>query len=232
MLSVFIVEDEFHAREKLKLQLSQLPNITLLGEAEQLTDAVERINLLAPNVVFLDIELGEHNGFSLFDNLNIKTQVIFTTAYSDFALKAFDNGAIDYLLKPFNLARLTQALSRIVPKDVQSAPEKVKINAKSGNKTYILEQEDIAFFQTNLNMTIAQTRERNYVIDKTLEQLDLALGSHFVRVHRNAIINTQSVDNFVRLENGNYQIQFIDCDTSVTTSRSGTSKVKQYFNLT
>jgi DNA-binding LytR/AlgR family response regulator len=232
MLSVFIVEDEFHAREKLKLQLSQLPDITLLGEAEHLTDAIERINQLAPNVVFLDIELGEHNGFSLFDNLNIKTQVIFTTAYSEFALKAFDNGAVDYLLKPFNLARLSQALSRIAAENVQLAAEKVKIHAKSGNKTYILEQENIVFFQTNLNMTIAQTKARNYVIDKTLEQLDIALGSHFLRVHRNAIINTQRVDNLMRLENGNYQIHFIDCDTNVITSRSGTNKIKQYFNLT
>ena len=120
MLTVFIVEDEFHAREKLKLQLSQLPNINVVGEAENLTDAIVRINQLAPNLVFLDIELGKHNGFTLFDNLNVNTNIIFTTAYSEYALKAFDNGAIDYLLKPFNLARLTQALSRIADKTEQS----------------------------------------------------------------------------------------------------------------
>tara|TARA_R110002050_G_scaffold283648_1_gene432329 strand:+ start:1962 stop:2660 length:699 start_codon:yes stop_codon:yes gene_type:complete len=232
MLTVFIVEDEFHAREKLKLQLSQLPNINVVGEAENLTDAIVRINQLAPNLVFLDIELGKHNGFTLFDNLNVNTNIIFTTAYSEYALKAFDNGAIDYLLKPFNLARLTQALSRIADKTEQSKPAKMKIGAKSGNKTTIIDQADIAFFQTNINMTLAQIADRSYVVDKTLEQLDLELCGRFLRVHRNAIINTDKVDNFVRLSNGNYQIHFIGCDTCVMTSRSGTHKVKQYFNLT
>lgn len=225
MLTVFIVEDEFHAREKLKLQLSQLPNINVVGEAENLADAIDRINQLSPNLVFPDIELGEHNGFTLFDNLNVNTNIIFTTAYSEYALKAFDNGAVDYLLKPFNLARLTQALSRIADKTEQLKPAKMKIGAKSGNKTTIIDQDDIAFFQTNINMTLAQIADRRYVVDKTLEQLDLELCSRFLRVHRNAIINTDKVDNFVRLSNGN-------CDTCVMTSRSGTHKMKQYFNLT
>ena len=113
-LNVLIVEDEELARELLKSYLKDHPQINLLGECENGFEGVQKINELKPDLVFLDIQMPKITGFEMLQLLDHKPEVIFTTAYDQFALKAFEFNAVDYLLKPFSKDRLLTAIDKVV----------------------------------------------------------------------------------------------------------------------
>ena len=114
MLNVLIADDEKPARDKLKLQLSHCDDVVLIGEAQDGQSAIEKINTLKPDLVLLDIKMPYLNGLDVLDVVEHNCQVIFTTAYDNYAIKAFEKAAVDYLLKPFPFERIVY--NRIFPK--------------------------------------------------------------------------------------------------------------------
>lgn len=235
-LRVVIVEDEAPARQKLKMQLAQLTGIELVAECDNPQTAIKTIEQYRPDVVLLDIELGDLNGFDVLDAISHPCHIIFTTAYGDFAIRAFEKRAVDYLLKPFNLARLREALSRVkVKQQEQDNPihrlsEKPLIS-KVGDKMWVLDNHDIVYITTSNGLCRAFEATCEYHLEGTLESLLSILPHYYLRVHRNCIVNAKKVWQIEKWQNGSYLLRFKDHAHPVTTSRGGASLIKQAFNL-
>src|SRR5690606_11471383 len=139
-MRALIVDDERLARKELINLLSQYENIEVVGEAINVEDAKDKISNLNPNVVFLDIQMPEKTGFDLLEELDHVPNVIFTTAYDEYALKAFQVNALDYLLKPIEPERLTEALNRLQKKLVDD-PKEEGTSANYSSKKLTLEDQ-------------------------------------------------------------------------------------------
>lgn len=246
MINILIVDDEYPARVKLKHQLANIEDVNMVAECDNAVDAISQINALKPDVILLDINLGELDGFDVLDALDVDCHVIFTTAYNDYAIKAFENRALDYLLKPFPLQRLREALER-VPQTISqtnssrtaNASEDVnrhvaqqqKLTAKAGEKVYFIPLSEVLFVSSRHGLTLLQTIDREYVSDASLDAMLQQLPKHFIRVHRNAIANCHNISELERWRNGAYLVRFTEHSGSITTSRNGGSLLKQYFEL-
>lgn len=227
-----IVEDEAPARLKLKMQLQQLDDVSVIAECGDPVEAIDEINTLKPDLVFLDIELGELSGFDVLEAIKQPCHVIFTTAYSQYAVSAFERKALDYLLKPFDLNRLRQALSRVVLQHRESTePSDTQLIAKVGDKMHVLQTSDMYFVSTAQGMAVVQCSERDYHLDLSLEALSQQLPSSFLRVHRNCIVNTRLISQIEKWHNGTFLLRFKDIAGTVTTSRSGTAAIKKHFRI-
>ncbi|BDX05357.1 LytR/AlgR family response regulator transcription factor [Planctobacterium marinum] len=235
MLNILIIEDEAPAREKLKYQLAQISESGSITEAGSGQQALTILAKTKPDVIFLDIELGDMTGFEVLDRLEIASHVIFTTAYNKFAVDAFERKALDYLLKPFDLRRLKQALSRLpCTPDAQTENQKasdIRLAVRIGDKINLLKPEQIIFMYSQDGITHAQTAERDYLLDESLESLSHKGFAGFLRIHRNALVNAIHIYQLEKWQNGNYLLRFRNADKTLTSSRQGTAKLKQYFNL-
>ncbi|RUO31645.1 DNA-binding response regulator [Aliidiomarina sedimenti] len=232
LMRVIIVEDEAPARLKLNMQLQQLDGVSVIAECDDAVNAISEINALKPDLVFIDIELGQLSGFDVLEAISQPCHVIFTTAYSQYAVKAFEKRALDYLLKPFDLNRLREALVRVVmPYEQRSDESSDQLIAKAGDKMNVLQASDIFFVSSVQGISVAQCLERDYHLDLSLEALSNQLPSAFLRVHRNCIVNTKLISQIEKWHNGTFLLRFKDLRATVTTSRSGAVAIKKYFRL-
>ena len=231
-LRVIIVEDEAPARSKLNTQLAQMEGVEVVAECADAPQAIHDINSLKPDLALLDIELGELSGFDVLEAIKHPCHVIFTTAYSQYAVKAFEKQALDYLLKPFDLPRLRHALERVVLARPQVAePATVQFTAKVGDKIRILQSSDIRFVRASQGLVVAQCLEREHHLDDSLESLLNQLPSSFLRVHRNSIVNTQHIHQIEKWQNGALLLRFEGVNDTITTSRRGAAVLRKYLNL-
>jgi len=231
-LRVIIVEDEAPARSKLGAQLAQVEGVEVVAECADAPQAILYIDSLKPDLVLLDIELGELSGFDVLEAIKHPCHVIFTTAYSQYAVKAFEKQALDYLLKPFDLPRLRHALERVVLAQPQVAePATVQFSAKVGDKIRILQSSDIRFVRASQGLVVAQCLEREHHLDDSLESLLNQLPSAFFRVHRNSIVNTQHIHQIEKWQNGALLLRFEGISDTITTSRRGAATLRKYLNL-
>ncbi|WP_372769367.1 LytR/AlgR family response regulator transcription factor [Pseudoalteromonas sp.] len=235
-LRIVIVEDEAPARQKLKMQLAQITGVELVAECDNPQEAITSIEQYRPDVVLLDIELGELNGFDVLDAISHPCHIIFTTAYGEYAIQAFESRALDYLLKPFNLARLREALSRvnIKPNDDKSqlnTLSEVPLISKVGDKMRVLDYHDITYITTNNGLCRAVKANSEHHLEGTLDSLLTILPSFYLRVHRNCIINAKKVLQIEKWQNGSYLLRFKDNAPPVTTSRGVATVIKHAFNL-
>lgn len=223
MIRAVIVDDELNARENLSYFLNNYcPQVQIIGSAESVSEAVELIQSTHPDLVFLDIEIGEGSGFDVLEAIkNTSTEVIFTTAFNHYAIKAFKFSAIDYLLKPIDIEELKEA--------VQRAEERVKGNILNNRLDFLLNnlsepkdkklrriglpiQGGIQFFaldeiirlQSQSNYTTFYlTRNREFLISKTLKEYDEMLCDHgFVRVHQSHLVNIDHVVQYQKADGG------------------------------
>jgi len=243
-LRVIIVEDEAPARQKLKMQLAQIEGIELIAESDDATAAINEINSLKPDVVLLDIELGALNGFDVLDAISHPCHVVFTTAYNEYAVQAFENRALDYLLKPFNLARLKEAFSRVQARLETRAETRVQdetsslvpllnecLISKVGDKMRVLRFDDIAYITTSNGICSAFDKNGEHALEGSLDSLSEQVPSCYLRVHRNCIVNTKQICQIDKWQNGCYLLRFKLIPNKVTTSRSGASALKSAFKL-
>lgn len=231
-LRVIIVEDEAPARSKLKTQLAQVEGVELIAECVNAPQAIDDINSLKPDLVLLDIELGELSGFNVLEAIKHPCHVIFTTAYSQYAVKAFEKQALDYLLKPFDLPRLRHSLERVVLAQPQiTEPATVQLTVKVGDKIRMLQSSDIRFVRTSQGLVVAQNFEREHHLDESLESLLKQLPDSFLRVHRNSIVNTQHIHQIEKWQNGALLLRFMGLNDTITTSRRGAAALRKYLNL-
>lgn len=193
-----IVEDEPLARRELRRLLSVHPECAILGETASVEEAAELIRSKAPDLLFLDIQIAGGTGFDLLDRLERIPQVIFTTAYDQFALQAFRVNALDYLLKPISPDQLAQALTRTRP----APPPEERLFIRDGERCWLVETASVRLFESEGNYTRCYFGENRPLLLKSLNQLEERLDpARFFRVSRQHIVNLDQVEQ-IRQENG------------------------------
>jgi len=242
MLNAFVVEDEKFAREELKFLLEKTEQISVIGEAESIHEALWDINENQPDVVFLDIELAKGNGLDLanqFSNMKKQPMIVFATAYDQYALDAFELGAIDYIVKPIEEKRLEQTVQRLLkhaqaekqteksePNPSSTPPEEVNILAKDEDRTAVLQARNIIYVGTENRQTFIKTAQNKYSTDALLYQLKEKLPDYFEQVHRGYIVNLKQVDAIEPWFN-RAQLLILKDGSKIPVSRSYTKEVKQ-----
>jgi len=216
-MRALIVDDERLARKELINLLSQHENVEIVGEAINVEDAKEKIGSLNPNVVFLDIQMPEKTGFDLLEELDHVPNVIFTTAYDEYALKAFQVNALDYLLKPIEPERLTEALNRLQKKLTDDPKEEEgtasfstkkltlddQVFVKDGDRCWFVKLANVKLFESDGNYIKVYFDNFKPMIHKSLNALDERLDEKsFFRASRKHIINLSWVEGIEPWFNG------------------------------
>ena len=217
----FIVEDEPLARTRLKRLLKQRDDVEVIGAAASGEDALEQLTSADPELLFLDIHLPGLGGFEVLKQIRggARPFVIFTTAYDEYALKAFEVHAIDYLLKPFDDVRLNAALDRALPL-IRGAAQKARFIVKSGGRILFLGPDDIAWIAAADNYVYLHVNGASHLVRTTLRALEKTLDrERFVRIHRSAIVNVEAIDRIEPLAHGDCEVVLRD-GTRLTASRT------------
>lgn len=214
-----IVDDEKLARDLLKEYLENYPDMEILGEADQGTEAVEKIDKLKPDIVFLDVQMPGMTGFDVLEDLEHEPYVIFVTAYDQYAIKAFEKNAVDYLLKPLDEERFRNAVNRALKRKTleHSSIEDLLASMKSERKgtydTHIFVQkseklfnlpvEEIVYLEASGDYTIITTKADQFVSSSGIGKLEEILNPEvFIRVHRSTIVNVNYLKEIERHFNG------------------------------
>ena len=199
---VLIVDDERAARNELIFLLKSFPEIDVIGEADNIDSAISIITNRRPDIVFLDIQLTGEDGFDLLKRVAVNFKVIFVTAFNNYAIRAFEVNAADYLLKPVDPARLELSLNKLLKKSDSNLPERKKFNyndtifLKLNNHTAkFVELSTISVITSIGNYSRLVTADgQNFMVLKTLKQWEEDLPvNYFIRIHRSTIINIKFV---------------------------------------
>ena len=218
-ISCVIIDDEQLARELLREYIGLIPSIEILGECSKGKEAVETIDDLKPDLIFLDVQMPGMNGFDVLDHIEHDPFVIFTTAYDQYAIKAFEKNAVDYLLKPLDQERFKLAVDRAIGrmKMEQNNVGELLRNLKTGNKssydTHIFVQksekllnlavEEIIFLEASGDYTVLTTKTDQFVSSSGIGKLEEILNPDiFIRVHRSTIININFLKEIEKHFNG------------------------------
>ncbi len=220
--SAVIVDDEQHCRDALSgLLQRQFPDITLLGTATNVMEAVELLNRERPTIVFLDVELGRQTGFDLLQALGPdRPHIIFTTAHEGYAVKAIRFSALDFLLKPVDPDELKAALDKVGravlgpqhPDQFMALMRNIMLSANSDKRIALpvaeglemIDTDDIIYCESASNYTVVHQRDgKRLVISRTLKEFeDMLSVQDFIRVHHSHLINVRHVKKYIRGEGG------------------------------
>ena len=236
-MKAIIVDDERLARRELRSLLSEFTEISIIGEAENLTEAVKLIQLNKPDIVFLDIQLSNENGFDLLEKVEKNFKLIFVTAFDKFAIRAFEINALDYLLKPVNPARLAKAIERL---SEENSTEKVefrqlefddRIFFEVGERSMFLKVSDISHIISAGDYSEIFTNGKKILIEKPLREWEQRLPEkHFLRIHRQTIINLEEVEEIETWFNRTFQVKLKNFQKSLAVSRRYAVKLKDRFS--
>lgn len=251
-LRTVVVDDEQLARDELCFLLESVPGVEVVGQASNGLEAVELVEKLTPELLFLDIQMPGLDGFQVVRELMGRDDVpqfIFVTAYDRYAIKAFEVNAVDYLLKPVEKRRLKEAISRTSRKD-QSGPIKTQLErllgaiergnalkqlvVKSGDRFLLVDTRDVIYATVEDGVvSIATDRVTGTSNVRTLEELSASLDpSVFWRVHRSYVVNLQRIKEVIPWFNRTVQLKMDDrAETEIPVSRSQTRRLKEHFNL-
>lgn len=203
-----IVEDVGPARRRLEKMVEKHPLLKLVDSLKNGQEAIERIPLTNPEILLMDIQLKDKTAFEVLDQISerINSKIIFTTAYDQYAIKAFEVEAVDYLLKPFDEERFNSAIQRIIRQDRQTLgrdllamlerqlhPGKSIITIPEGNKQHLYGENDILYLLSDKYYVNIVTTEQKKLIRITLKKLDTLLPKHFLRINKSTIINLHQV---------------------------------------
>ncbi len=212
-MRILIVDDERPARERLRRMLALEPGIDAILDAADGHEALRALEAFRPDALLLDVEMPELSGFDLAASLPRPAPlVVFVTAYDAYALRAFDANAIDYLLKPFDQARLRRALERLrtrlaAPHGVAATglPPRQLLVAERG-ATRVVQVADIEWLETADNYVVLHTAQGSPLLRQTLAALLEQLGGGFVRCHRRAAVRVGVVERIVALDKGDCEL--------------------------
>jgi len=222
-LRVLIVDDEALARERVRTLLGQAVGVTIVGECSGGRDAVDAILAERPDLVFLDVQMPDLNGFEVLDAVATEwlPAVIFVTAYDEYAIKAFDVHAIDYLLKPIEPERFRKALARATKRGILSLLDERPIDRlviRARGKVSFLKASEIDWIEADGKHARLHAGRETHVVRHTLTRLEQRLASHnFVRVHRSAIVNLDRIKELEPWFHGEYVVILKD-GTKLTSS--------------
>ena len=217
-LKAVIVEDSRLARNELKELMKVHKEIEILGEAENVDDGFKLINETKPDLLFLDINMPEKDGFELLEMLDEVPLTIFTTAFDEYAIKSFEYNAFDYLLKPINQKRFSKSIEKIIESINNNATPIIKnenalsldkqIFIKDGENCWLVKLKDISLFEIVGNYTRVYFEDKKPLIYKSLAQVEEKLPTEvFFRANRQQIININHVKKVVSWFNGKLKIE-------------------------
>lgn len=238
-MKTLIVDDERLARKELISLLEPFKQIEVIGEATDADDAQEQIAKLKPELIFLDIQMPGKTGFDLLESLDAVPKVIFTTAYDEFALKAFEVNALDYLLKPIQPERLEEAINKLKVEENQTTEEVEKrtlgkddqVFVKDGDKCWFVKLADVRLFESDGNYIKVYFGGNKPMIHKSLNALDERLDDRtFFRASRKHIINLGWVENIDTWFNGGLLVQLRGGE-KIEVSRRQASRFKEKMSL-
>ncbi len=247
-MRVVIVDDEKPARQRFRRLLSEFSNIDIVGEGESGKDAITLVAELKPDAMFLDIEMPVLSGLEAASALqDSNTMIVFVTAYDQFALKAFEANAVDYIVKPVEKDRLERTLERLKarkPKaeksdnlakliaDITSQQKLSRLAIRIGNKVEIIPIADISMINALDGYAEIFHGEKKSLSDETLDSLEKKLGPEFIRVHRSAIINLDYLDELIREGDRKYTALLKDhYENSCAVSREALKKLQKRLGL-
>jgi len=249
-LRCLIIDDEYLARQRLLKLLEPFDDIVIVGECKNGKEALELIPLKEPDLIFLDIQMPDMNGFTVVSKLTIKPHIIFTTAYDSYALKAFEINAVDYLLKPFDEDRLSIAIERIKAlkkkKQASHLEDKIKKLLRSyeneamgylneiviliNGRDVTVYTEDIIYFKSDGNYVHIITETKSYLYRSTLNSLSDSLDpNQFLRIHRSIILNKYYIKKCAYNSNNEYRFHLKN-EEQLVSSRSYKSLISDYLS--
>ncbi len=245
-IRTLIIEDEELARSLLRSYLETLENIEILGECENGFEGVKAINEQKPDLVFLDIQMPKITGFEMLELVDHHPSIIFTTAYDQYALKAFEYNAADYLLKPFSVDRLKGAVEKVREHLLkQSSQEDIveKINnfpreefldrvvVKDRHKIHIIPSDHIRYIESLDDYVLIYTHEGRFTKQKTMQYFESSLDPHqFARIHRSYIVRVDQIAQLQQYEKESY-IAILHDKTKLKVSKSGYKNLKEKLNF-
>ena len=245
-IKAIIIDDEELAREIIKEYLVNFPEIKVEAECQDAHEAFEAIINYNPDLLFLDIQMPEINGFELLEMLEELPNIIFSTAYDQYAIKAFEVNAVDYLLKPYDAERFELALKR-AKKDIESdtktnetitkllesinKPKDYldRLLIKQSGRIVIISTSEIYLIKAADDYAEIHTTKESYLIQQSLNHLESRLDpDKFLRVHRSYITNINAIKDIVSWASGRYKL-FLKNGNEISVSRSGYQKLKRFF---
>lgn len=228
------------ARNELKRLLEKFPMLEIVAEAQECEEAKQLIESLCPDLIFLDIQLPGKSGFELLEELDYVPEVVFTTAYSEYALKAFDYNALDYLLKPIQPERLTAALEKVEQKlalrettdtTKEQLTEADQIFVKDNEQCWFVKLGEISLLEVNGNYTKIYFQNHSPMVMKSLNYLESRLDPKvFFRANRQEIINLKRVEKIIPWFSGTLKVQ-LDNGREVEISRRQSAVFKEQLSL-
>jgi two-component system, LytTR family, response regulator len=227
-IRTILADDEQPSRDRLRLALSGYPGIQIIAEAANGVQALELIRSLRPQLVFLDIQMPLMTGFEVLRQLKVRPSVIFITAYDEYALKAFEVHAVDYLLKPFSKERLYEAINhavensfpdgradtvtkmeKLVEEHIRTEPYIHRLSIKTGRVFRVLPVIRVDFFKAEDGLVFWVEGQERHLVDETLVDLEARLDpARFMRVHRNALVNIDAISRVIALGRGRLAAEF------------------------
>lgn len=237
-----IIDDEKLARDIVKKYASKFDSLNIIEECGNGFDGIKAINSLQPDLIFLDIQMPKLNGFEMLELIEEKPKIIFTTAFDQYALKAFDVNAIDYLLKPFSEERFSEAVNKVLTEQKNLSEDKVeklksqidddvefldRVIVKQNQKINILPIEKVTYFEAQDDYVMVHTNEGKFLKQKTMKYFEDHLNpKDFIRIHRSSIVSISQVKEIELFDKDSYKAVLKD-GTKLSVSRSGYSKLKE-----
>jgi two-component system LytT family response regulator len=197
-IRALLVDDEPLARSNLRVLLRSDPDITLIGECGSGSEGLEKIRELDPDLVFLDVQMPECDGFDVLELLggDAPPAIVFVTAYDQYALRAFDAGALDYLLKPFDSARFERTLARVKERlhGKPTAPRLERLMVKSAGRVLFVKTSEIDWIEAADYYVCLHVGSKSHLLRRSLADLEQDMEpSKFCRIHRSTIVNLERV---------------------------------------
>ncbi len=213
MIRALVVDDEALARSNVTALLRADPDVESIEECSSGAEAIEAIRQRRPDLVFLDVQMPECGGFDVLEMLgaDLPRAVIFVTAYDEYALRAFEAGALDYLLKPFDNARFGRALGRAKEKLALPAPRQPRpvkrLAVRSTGQLLFLNVSDIDWIEAASYYACIHVGADTHIIRRTLSELEQDLGEeNFIRIHRSIIVNLDRIHGMELQSGGDYEV--------------------------
>jgi two-component system LytT family response regulator len=243
MIKAIIIDDEPLARSLVKEYLASYTDIEVMAECNDGFEGMKAIQEHQPDLLFLDIQMPKINGFEMLELLDQPPAVIFTTAYDEYAIRAFDNHAVDYLLKPFSKERFDKALAKwkvmfaqkdtapalkdVMESAANSPLQRERIVVKSGSSIVVIPVDDIMYLEAADDFVKIHTRKGHWLKNKTMAHFEQQLDANrFIRVHRSYIVNISEITRLDPYEKDSH-ILLLKTGVSIPISKTGMVKLKE-----
>lgn len=245
-IRTIIIEDEELARNLLRNYIKDLEDIEIVAECENGFEGVKAINELKPDLIFLDIQMPKITGFEMLELIDHHPEIIFCTAYDQYALKAFEFNAADYLLKPFSKERLFAAVEKVKerlakPEESEDMVEKItnfpkedhldRVVVRDRQKINIIPVDQIRYIESMDDYVLIYTREGRFIKQQTMRFFENSLDPHnFARIHRSHIVRIDQIAQLQQYEKESYIVILHD-KTKLKVSKSGYKNLKNLLNF-